>query len=127
MNNSEIHECGYSTVDDKGASFHGLFIETDNCEISNSLISDNFYTPTLQNSNFSKISNCTFKNNVQEIKAFISLKPEYKGKVTKDDLLEWWQSNISPYKYPRMIEIVPELPKSIIGKILRRELRKEGE
>jgi len=63
----------------------------------------------------------------QEIKAFISLKPEYKGKVTKDDLLEWCQSNISPYKYPRMIEIVPELPKSIIGKILRRELRKEGE
>ncbi|NVM19310.1 MAG: AMP-binding protein [Candidatus Lokiarchaeota archaeon] len=61
----------------------------------------------------------------QEIKAFISLKPEYKGKVTKEDLLEWCQNNISPYKYPRKIEIVPELPKSIVGKILRRELRKE--
>ncbi len=61
----------------------------------------------------------------QEIKAFISLKPEYKGKVTKEDLLEWCQNNISPYKYPRLIEIVPELPKSIVGKILRRELRKE--
>ncbi|UCC20652.1 MAG: AMP-binding protein [Promethearchaeota archaeon] len=63
----------------------------------------------------------------QEIKAFISLKPEYKEKVSKEELMEWCQNNISPYKYPRMIEIVPELPKSIIGKILRRELRKEGE
>ena len=61
----------------------------------------------------------------QEIKAFISLKPEFKGKVTKEDLMEWCQTNISPYKYPRMIEIVPELPKSVVGKILRRELRKE--
>jgi len=61
----------------------------------------------------------------QEIKAFVSLKPEYKGKVTKEELIEWCQNNISPYKYPRMIEIVPELPKSVIGKILRRELRKE--
>ncbi len=61
----------------------------------------------------------------QEIKAFISLKPEFKEKVTKEDLMEWCLTNISPYKYPRMIEIVPDLPKSIVGKILRRELRKE--
>jgi len=61
----------------------------------------------------------------QTIKAFISLKPEYQGKVTEDDLMEWCKDNISPFKYPRLIEIVPELPKSIVGKILRRELRKE--
>ncbi|MDX1797831.1 MAG: AMP-binding protein [Candidatus Lokiarchaeia archaeon] len=61
----------------------------------------------------------------QEIKAFISLKPEFKGKITVEELLEWCKTNISPYKYPRMIEIVPELPKSVVGKILRRELRKE--
>lgn len=61
----------------------------------------------------------------QNIKAFISLKPEYQGKVTEAQLSKWCQENISPYKYPRLIEIVPELPKSVIGKILRRELRKE--
>jgi len=61
----------------------------------------------------------------QNIKAFISIKPEHKGKVTEEDLMAWCKENISPYKYPRMIEIVPELPKSVIGKILRRELRKE--
>ncbi|MHA1914658.1 MAG: AMP-binding protein [Promethearchaeota archaeon] len=65
------------------------------------------------------------KESGQEIKAYISLKPDFQGKVTKEDLMEWCQTNISPYKYPRMIEIVPELPKSVVGKILRRELRKE--
>ncbi len=61
----------------------------------------------------------------QEIKAFISLKHEFKEKITEEELMEWCKTNISPYKYPRMIEIVPELPKSVVGKILRRELRKE--
>jgi len=61
----------------------------------------------------------------QTIKAFVSIKPEFKGKVTKDDLMEWCKENISPYKYPRIIEIAEELPKSVVGKILRRELREE--
>ncbi|MFX1311504.1 MAG: AMP-binding protein [Promethearchaeota archaeon] len=63
----------------------------------------------------------------QTIKAFISLKPEYQGKVTQEDLIEWCKDNIGPLKYPRIIQIVPELPKSVVGKILRRELRKEEE
>lgn len=61
----------------------------------------------------------------QNIKAYISIKEEYQGKVSVDDLMAWCKENISPYKYPRIIEIVPELPKSVVGKILRRELRKE--
>ncbi|TFF88921.1 MAG: long-chain fatty acid--CoA ligase, partial [Promethearchaeota archaeon] len=59
----------------------------------------------------------------QTIKAYISLKPGYEGKVTQEELMEWCKENISPYKYPRIIEIIPELPKSVVGKILRRELR----
>jgi long-chain acyl-CoA synthetase len=60
----------------------------------------------------------------ENIKAFVALKPEYQGKVTVEDLNNWVRENISPFKYPRLIEIVPELPKSVVGKILRRELRK---
>ncbi|MHA1195058.1 MAG: AMP-binding protein [Promethearchaeota archaeon] len=60
----------------------------------------------------------------ENIKAYVSLKPEYEGKITEKDLLEWCKQNISAYKYPRMIEIIPDLPKSVVGKILRRELRK---
>jgi long-chain acyl-CoA synthetase len=59
----------------------------------------------------------------ENIKAYVSLKPEYQGKVTKDDLMEWCKENISAFKYPRIIEVIPELPKSVVGKILRRELR----
>jgi len=59
----------------------------------------------------------------ETIKAFISIKPEYKGKITEEDLLEWCKENISPYKYPREIEFIEELPKTLVGKIKRRELR----
>jgi long-chain acyl-CoA synthetase len=59
----------------------------------------------------------------ENIKAFISLKPEFKGKISEQEILEWCKENISPYKYPRIIEILPELPKTVIGKILKRELR----
>ncbi|MBD3214889.1 MAG: AMP-binding protein [Candidatus Lokiarchaeota archaeon] len=61
----------------------------------------------------------------QTIKAYISLKEDYQGKISEEDMMEWCKENISPYKYPRIIEIIPEIPKSVVGKILRRELRKE--
>jgi long-chain acyl-CoA synthetase len=61
----------------------------------------------------------------ENIKAFISLKDEYRGKVTKEDLMKWAKENIAAFKYPRIIEIVEDLPKSVVGKILRRELREE--
>ena len=60
----------------------------------------------------------------ENIKAFIALKPEFIDKITADEMMVWCRENISPYKYPRIIKIVPELPKTVIGKILKRELRK---
>jgi len=59
----------------------------------------------------------------ENIKAYISLRPEYRGKISEEELLDWCKENISPYKYPRIVEILPELPKTVIGKILKRELR----
>jgi long-chain acyl-CoA synthetase len=59
----------------------------------------------------------------ENIKAYVSLKPDYYGKVTEEDILAWAKENISAYKYPRIIEIIEDLPKSVVGKILRRELR----
>jgi long-chain acyl-CoA synthetase len=59
----------------------------------------------------------------ENIKAYVSLKPDYVGKITEQELMEWCKENISAYKYPRIIEIIPELPKTLVGKILRRELR----
>jgi len=40
-----------------------------------------------------------------------------------EELQNHVKSVTAPYKYPRAIEIIDELPKTITGKILRRELR----
>ena len=60
----------------------------------------------------------------ENIKAFITLKDEYIGKVTEQELMDWAKENIAKYKYPRYIEFINEMPKGTAGKVLRRELRK---
>ncbi|MCE4627560.1 MAG: long-chain fatty acid--CoA ligase [Desulfurococcales archaeon] len=58
-------------------------------------------------------------------KAFIVLKDECKGKITPDEIKEWAKKQLGEVKYPRIIEFRDELPKSAVGKILRRVLREE--
>ena len=58
-------------------------------------------------------------------KAFIVLKPEYKGKTKEEELIEWSKDNMAAYKRPRIVEYRDELPKSGAGKILRRILVEE--
>lgn len=58
-------------------------------------------------------------------KAFIVLKPECKGKVGEADIIEWAKKELSPIKVPKIIEFRDELPKTAVGKILRRVLREE--
>ncbi len=62
----------------------------------------------------------------QVIKATIVLAKEYKDKAG-DDLVKEIQNHVkrttAPYKYPRVVEFVDELPKTISGKIKRTELR----
>ncbi|MDD1778926.1 MAG: long-chain fatty acid--CoA ligase [Candidatus Helarchaeota archaeon] len=59
----------------------------------------------------------------ETIKAFVVLKPEYIGKVTPADIIEWAKQNMAKYKYPRFVEFMSEIPKGAAGKTLRRELR----
>ena len=51
-----------------------------------------------------------------------------KGTVGTDDLKkeiqEYVKTHTAPYKYPRIVEFVEELPKTISGKIRRVEIRK---
>ncbi|MHA1265304.1 MAG: long-chain-fatty-acid--CoA ligase [Candidatus Helarchaeota archaeon] len=61
----------------------------------------------------------------ENIKAFCTLRPEYKGKITPEEIIAWAKENMAAYKYPRIVEFVPSLPKSAVGKILRRILREE--
>ena len=62
----------------------------------------------------------------QVVKATIILSREYKEKAG-DELVKEIQQHVktvtAPYKYPRIIEFVEELPKTISGKIRRKEIR----
>ena len=56
----------------------------------------------------------------EAVKAFVVSKdPE----LTADALIRFCRHNLTNYKVPKKVEFRPELPKSPIGKILRRELR----
>jgi len=65
----------------------------------------------------------------QVIKATIVLAEEYKSKAG-DALVAEIQEHVknvtAPYKYPRVIEFVNELPKTISGKIRRVEIREKS-
>lgn len=57
----------------------------------------------------------------ETVKAFVSLRP---GKTaTAEELIGFCRSQMAAYKYPRQIEFLDELPKTVSGKLLRRELR----
>lgn len=43
--------------------------------------------------------------------------------VTESDVRSWCEANLTGYKRPRVIEFRTELPKTPVGKVLRRELR----
>lgn len=60
---------------------------------------------------------------VENVKAYIVLKPEYAGKVSGQEIIGWCRETMAAYKYPRIVEFVPQLPKSGAGKILWRVLQ----
>ena len=46
--------------------------------------------------------------------------------LTEADVRAWCEANLTGYKRPKVVEFRTELPKSTVGKILRRELRDKG-
>ena len=64
----------------------------------------------------------------QVVKATIVLAQDYKGKESEaqiKDIQNHVKRVTAPYKYPRIVEFVEELPKTISGKIRRAAIRKE--
>ncbi|MBK5722344.1 AMP-binding protein [Dysgonomonas sp. Marseille-P4677] len=64
----------------------------------------------------------------QVVKATIVLAQDYKDKADdhlKHEIQNHVKNVTAPYKYPRIIEFVEELPKTISGKIKRAEIRKQ--
>ncbi|HKT96546.1 MAG TPA: AMP-binding protein [Paraburkholderia sp.] len=57
----------------------------------------------------------------ETVKAVVSLKPQ--TSVTAEELVAYCKERMAAYKYPRIVAIIDELPKTVTGKILRRALR----
>ena len=64
----------------------------------------------------------------QIVKATIILvKGTEKTDELKKEIQEYVKTHTAPYKYPRIVEFVDELPKTISGKIRRAEIRKKDQ
>jgi long-chain acyl-CoA synthetase len=59
----------------------------------------------------------------ETVKAFVALKQGQENSVTNEDLIAFCKGRMAAYKYPRQVEIVSEIPKTLTGKFLRRALR----
>ena len=57
----------------------------------------------------------------ETVKAVVSLKPGQE--VAPEDLVAFCRERMAAYKYPRVVEIMADLPKTPTGKIMRRVLR----
>jgi len=60
----------------------------------------------------------------ERIKAIVVLKEDARG-VDASELIKWCRERLAPYKIPQYIEFRDMLPKSKVGKLLRREIREE--
>jgi long-chain acyl-CoA synthetase len=57
----------------------------------------------------------------ERVKSFVVLRPGQQA--TAEDILAYCRRELAPFKVPKEIAFLPELPKSAMLKILRRELR----
>ncbi|MBI5443417.1 MAG: AMP-binding protein [Deltaproteobacteria bacterium] len=60
----------------------------------------------------------------ERVKALVVLKGDVKG-LSGNDLIRWCRERLASYKVPQYIEFRDMLPKSKVGKLLRREVRGE--
>ena len=61
------------------------------------------------------------------LKCYVVPREQAAGELDKAAIIAWCRSKLANYKVPRHVEFRTELPKSAIGKVLRRALREEEE
>jgi fatty-acyl-CoA synthase len=59
----------------------------------------------------------------ESVKALVVPHEHARASLTPEALIAWSREKMAAYKYPRLVEIVEQLPKSPVGKILWRELQ----
>jgi len=61
----------------------------------------------------------------ETVKAFLVLKEGQSG--TEEEIIAFCKERLAPYKVPKLVEFRQELPKSVVGKLLKRKLIEEEE
>jgi long-chain acyl-CoA synthetase len=59
----------------------------------------------------------------ESVRAYIVLRPDSRGKLSEKDVIDFCRDRIANFKAPRSVVFVEDLPKSLVGKVLRRKLR----
>jgi long-chain acyl-CoA synthetase len=59
----------------------------------------------------------------ETVKAFVVPKPG--ESLTERELIDFCRTRLAPYKVPKVVELRQSLPKTNVGKVLRKELRRE--
>jgi len=58
------------------------------------------------------------------MKAFVILREDRQGSPALiEELQRWCKERLARYQYPQLVEFVPDLPKTVTGKIQRFKLR----
>ncbi len=60
----------------------------------------------------------------ENVMAWVVKRPGFEN-VTEAEIIEWSKGELAAYKYPRFIQFRSELPKTTVGKVLKRELVRE--
>ncbi|GHO43832.1 long-chain-fatty-acid--CoA ligase [Ktedonospora formicarum] len=62
----------------------------------------------------------------ETVGAFVVLKPGFEpSETTRNEIIAFCKKEMAAYKVPKVVEFRESLPKSLVGKVLRRELRIE--
>jgi len=63
----------------------------------------------------------------ENVKAFVVLESDARGSLSEKDIMEYCKDKLAPYKIPKIIEFVGEVPKTDVGKVSRKEMREYQE
>jgi long-chain acyl-CoA synthetase len=61
----------------------------------------------------------------ERVKAFVSLKQEYEGKVNEQEIIDYLKDKVKPYAVPKYVEFRKDLPLTMVMKLFKRKLREE--
>ena len=59
----------------------------------------------------------------ETVKAVVVLRPEARGTIGEQEIIDWARGQMAVYKYPRVVQFADSLPKSGAGKVLWRVLQ----